>query len=145
MADGPGIIHLAPGVRVARTALTIATSRSGGPGGQHVNTTESRVQITVAVTAIEGLRATAQMRLRALAGQSLDADDRLHLVCDRHRSQAANRAEVLERLSELVAAAIPEPVIRRKTKPGKAAARRRLDGKKRTSDRKAGRGPVGED
>jgi len=127
-ATEPGQIRLAPGVTVATAAMTWTQVRSGGPGGQNVNKTASKVEMRVAVSAITGLSPTARTRLAMLAGSRLVGEDLL-MTCDETRSARNNRALLLERLCDLVidAKAVPKP--RRKTKISRGAIRRRLDDK----------------
>jgi ribosome-associated protein len=140
MADAtPGIIRLAPGVEIPQAALTFSASRSGGPGGQHVNTTSSKIELRLSINAISGLSWKAFDRLVMLAGNRLTVDGELIMTCDETRSQRTNRERVIERLSELIrdAQAVPKP--RKRTKPSRGSIERRLDGKAATSERKKNR------
>ena len=129
-------VRLAPGVTVPEGALTFSQSRSGGPGGQHVNKTESKVELRVAVSAIIGLQPRAQDRLALLAGERLTADGELLMTCDETRSQRRNRELVIERLEELVRDARAVPKIRRPTRPSRGSIQRRLDTKLHRSETK---------
>lgn len=109
-------------------------SRSSGPGGQGVNTTDSRVELSFDLagssSAPENLRARALERL----GSRL-VDGVLTITASEHRAQLANRQAARERLAEVLAAAVaPPPAKRRPTKPTKGSQRRRLAGKKRRSE-----------
>ncbi len=139
MDTPPGHHRLAPDVSVPLAALTFSTSKSGGPGGQHVNRTESRVEVRLPIAAIIGLSWKARERLAMLAGERLTADGDLILVCDETRSQRQNRELVLERLAELIveAKAVPKP--RRATKPSYGSKQRRLSDKKAHSTKKQDR------
>ena len=130
MAD----VHLGPGVHVTEGALAFSQSRSGGPGGQHVNKTESKVELRVALTAIHGLSLRAAERLADLAGERLTADGELILVCEETRSQRRNRELVIERLCDLVRDARAVPKIRRPTKPSWGSKQRRLGDKSARSE-----------
>jgi ribosome-associated protein len=130
-----GGIEVAPGVRAA--ALRIQFSRSGGPGGQNVNKINSKVQLWVALADLSGLPLDAKARLRGLAGSRLTAGGDIHIASDTHRTQAANRREVMDRLRELIVQAQKRPKTRRKTRPGKAARERRLAGKRQRSQVKS--------
>lgn len=134
-------VHLGPGVHVAEGALTFSNSRSGGPGGQHVNKTESKVELRVAVSAISGLSVRASERLADLAGERLTADGELILVCEETRSQRQNRELVIERLIELVRDARAVPKIRRVSKPTWGSKQRRLQDKSLLADKKKLRKP----
>jgi len=104
--------------------------RAAGPGGQHVNTTSSAVQLRFDVRHSPSLPDDVRARLERLAGQRLTRDGVLVLTAQGQRSQKRNREEALARFVELVRAAARPPTKRRPTKPTKASKRRRLDDKK---------------
>ena len=134
-----GGIPIAPGVVLPPDACLWSACRAGGPGGQHVNTTSSAVELRLDLTRLAGLPPSALGRLRRLSAGRLDADGRLMLRADEHRSQGRNRDACLERLRGLVEIALPEPVPRKKSKPSRGARERRLQTKRITSQRKAHR------
>jgi ribosome-associated protein len=105
--------------------------RAAGPGGQHVNTTSSAVQLRFDVRQSPSLPDDVRARLERLAGHRLTRDGVLVLHAQGQRSQKRNREEALARLVELVRAAARPPTKRKPTKPTKASKRRRLDDKKR--------------
>ena len=105
--------------------------RAAGPGGQHVNTTSSAVQLRFDVRHSPSLPADVRARLERLAGHRLTRDGVLVLHSRGQRSQKRNREEALARLVELVRAAARRPVKRKPTKPTKASKHRRVDDKKR--------------
>jgi ribosome-associated protein len=105
--------------------------RAAGPGGQHVNTTSSAVQLRFDVRHSPSLPADVRARLERLAGNRLTRDGVLVLQAQGERSQKRNRDDALARLVELVRAAARPPVKRKPTKPTKASKRRRVDDKKR--------------
>lgn len=117
---------------IAADALTWRFSRSGGPGGQHVNTSSTRVEV-VCDLAIAGFDPEVTARLVAKLGPvvSVTAADT--------RSQRRNRELALARLHEQLEAAAVVPRRRRATRPGRGAVERRLAGKREQSQRKAGR------
>lgn len=127
-------------VRVPESALRVQFSRSSGPGGQNVNKVNSRCEIWVKVSDITGLTEGAQTRLRAMAGYRLTRADEIHVDAHEKRSQEQNRAEAIDRLRELLVKAVVEPKRRKKTKPSYGSKQRRLEGKKRRSEIKKGRG-----
>jgi ribosome-associated protein len=131
--------ELAPGVRAGPGGVRIQYSRGGGPGGQNVNKLNTKVEIWVALAAIDGMSPAALTRLRALAGRRLTDAGELHLAGHVHRTQEANRQEVFQRLRELIVQAQVEPKRRRKTRPSAAAKRRRLESKRHHSELKARR------
>jgi ribosome-associated protein len=105
--------------------------RAAGPGGQHVNKTSTAVQLRFDVRRSPSLPDDVRARLERLAGRRLTNDGVLVIVAQGQRSQMRNRLEALDRLIELIRAAVPPPTLRRKTRPTKASKRRRLEGKKR--------------
>ena len=105
--------------------------RAAGPGGQHVNTTSTAVQLRFDVRHSPSLPDDVRQRLERLAGRRLTRDGVLVLVAQGQRSQLRNREEALARLIELIREATHKPVPRVKTKVSRAAKRRRVDDKKR--------------
>lgn len=105
--------------------------RAAGPGGQHVNTTSTAVQLRFDVRRSPSLPDDVRQRLERLAGRRLTRDGVLVLVAQGQRSQLRNREEALARLVELILEATHKPVPRVKTKVSRAAKRRRVDDKKR--------------
>ena len=99
--------------------------RAGGPGGQHVNTTSSAVQLRFDVRHSPSLPDDVRARLERLAGHRLTRDGVLVLQAQGQRSQKRNREEALDRLVDLVRAAARPPVKRKPTKPTKASKQRR--------------------
>jgi ribosome-associated protein len=113
--------------------VSLRTSRSSGPGGQHANVTASRVEAVFDIAESASLDDAQRDRLRSRYGQRVTA------VAQDARSQARNRELALERLKEKIAAGLAVPKRRRPTKPGKAAREKRLESKRRTSQRKRSR------
>lgn len=119
-------------------------SRSSGPGGQSVNTTDSRAEVSYDVAASEALGPVLKARaLRALADRLTGGV--LTVSASEFRSQLRNREAALSRLSALLTAATaPPPAVRRPTKPSRAARQRRLEAKHRRSEIKRMRRSRGE-
>ncbi|MBN8815357.1 MAG: aminoacyl-tRNA hydrolase [Sphingomonas sp.] len=117
-------------------------TRSGGAGGQHVNTTDSAVILRFDVAASINLPEAVKVRLALLAGSRMTNEGVLVLRSEGARSQLLNRQEVRDRLLDLIREATIVPKKRRPTKPSKAAKARRVDEKKGRSSVKAGRGKV---
>ena len=132
-------ITIRPGVVVPEGELSWRFSRSSGPGGQSVNTTDSRVELSVDVANTTALTPALRDRaLERLADRLVDGV--LTVVASEHRSQLRNREAAEERLAEALRAAIaPPPRRRRRTKPTKGSVERRLDGKRRRGDVKQSR------
>jgi ribosome-associated protein len=105
--------------------------RSSGPGGQNVNKVASAVQLRFLLPQNSSLPAAVRSRLQRLAGQRLIDDGTILLSARAERSQEQNRRAALERLADLVRAALIEPKIRKKTRPTRASKERRIDTKKR--------------
>ena len=120
-------------VSVPLAEVTLRTSRSSGPGGQHANVTDSRVEAVFDVAASRSLSEDQRRRVMALSGAVLTA------VAQDGRGQARNRELALERLRARLAAALAVPRPRRPTRPSAGARRRRVEAKRRTSERKRGR------
>lgn len=137
---GPGLRH---GLVVPAAELEERFTRASGPGGQGVNTTDSRVELWWDPASSEAL--TEAQRERASTGLTAHlVGGRVRVVAAEHRSQRRNRKAARERLADLLREALaPPPPARRKTKPTRGSQRRRLEEKARRSRIKAGRGRPG--
>jgi len=118
--------------------IDYTATRSGGAGGQHVNTTDSAVILRFDVAASD-LPERVKERLAALAGSRMTAGGVLVLRSEGSRSQHVNRQEALERLVALIQASTVVQAKRRPTRPTRASQTRRVDAKKGRSGVKAGR------
>ena len=142
MPPGPGLRH---GLTVPAGELVERFSRSSGPGGQGVNTTDSRVELLFDPAASAALTETQRARLLRILADQLVAG-RIAIVASEHRSQLRNRSAARERLAGLLRAALaPPPPSRKATRPTRGSQQRRLAAKKRRSDLKSGRGQVPRD
>jgi ribosome-associated protein len=124
---------------IPRFELTFRASRAGGPGGQHVNTSSTRVELLWNVERSSALSSEQRSRLLAKLGSRLDAAGTLRIVASEFRSQARNREEAEVRLVALIRRALLVPKPRKKTRPSRAAVQSRLDDKKKASERKRNR------
>lgn len=126
--------------------LELRFSRSGGPGGQHVNTSSTRVEVIWDVVSSPTLSDSERRRLLAGLSGRIDAAGRLRVVAQDERSQLRNRELAIERLSDLVRAALaPPPAPRRPTRPSRAARAERVDAKRRAGETKRLRRPPGDE
>jgi len=136
ITPGPGI---SDGMVIAAADLTERFAKSSGPGGQGVNTTDSKVQLSLDVAACASLSDAQRRRILRNLGHRLD-NTVLTVAASTQRSQVRNRAEARERMAALLREALaPPPPPRRKTKPARGAVRRRLEAKKRRSELKSTR------
>lgn len=127
------MLRVTPTIAIDERELSISFVRAGGPGGQHVNKVATAVQLRFDAAASPSLTAPVVARLRRLAGRRMTDDGVLVLTARRTRSQERNRAEVIERLVELVRMAARAPRTRRATKPSHASRLRRIETKRRRS------------
>ena len=116
--------------------VTFTTSRSGGPGGQNVNKLETRVTLRFDLTGSAALSEEQKARLRERLATRITRDGVLQVSSQKHRSQGANRDAAVERFAELLRENLREEPPRKKTRPSRAAKARRLDEKRRQSQRK---------
>jgi ribosome-associated protein len=125
-----GWLQLGHSARIPLREVTLRTSRSSGPGGQHANVTASRVEAVFDVRASESLSEEQRQRLCARLGRLVVA------VAQEHRSQARNRELALERLQARLSEGLAVPRARRPTRPTAGSRRRRLEDKRRRGERK---------
>ena len=128
-------MHLrpAPGVTIPLEEVVIRASRSSGPGGQHANVTASRIEVSFEVEASQSLSEEHKRRIVARAGPVVRA------VAQETRSQIRNRELALQRLEDKLRRALAVRRPRQKTRPSKGAVERRLQAKRRQSERKQDR------
>jgi ribosome-associated protein len=128
-------IRIGPGVAIPLAEVELRTSRSSGPGGQHANVTESRVEAVFDIEASPSLTESQRRRLVERLGPRVTA------TAQDARSQARNRELALERLRERLVQGLRRPKRRRATRPTRAARERRLAAKRRRAQRKHERRP----
>lgn len=139
---GPGVRR---GLRIPAAELEERFSRSSGPGGQGVNTTDSRVELLFEPETSNALTETQRSRIQAALADRI-VNGRISIVASEHRAQRRNRVAARERLAALLRTALaPEPPRRKGTRPTRGSQRRRLAAKKRRSEVKAGRGRISRD
>jgi ribosome-associated protein len=129
-------------ISIDEDELVESFARSSGPGGQHVNTTDSAVMLRFDIAHSPNLPDRVKYRLADLAGSRMTREGVLVLRSEGSRSQLLNRQEVRERLIALIREATVIPKTRKPTRPTKASQTRRMDGKAKRSGVKAGRGKV---
>jgi ribosome-associated protein len=131
-----GPLRVSRSVVVPEKELRWRFSRSSGPGGQSVNTADSRVQLSLDLTTSAAFGPTQRARvLQRLADRLVDGV--LTVTAQEERSQLRNREIALERLADILAEAVaPPPRARRPTKPSKRAVERRIAAKKRRAETK---------
>ena len=134
-------LDISPELRLPLAELEFRASRSGGPGGQHVNTSSTRVEVWWDIAASPSLTEDQRARLLSRLATRLDGAGRLRLVSSGTRSQLRNREDVTERLQQVVASALVVAQPRRRTKPTRAAKRARVEAKRRRSAVKRDRRP----
>ena len=137
-------IPISRSIAIDSDELEESFTRASGPGGQHVNTTDSAVMLRFDVARSAGLPDAVKHRLAAIAGTRMTRDGVLVLRSEGARSQLLNRQEVRDRLIAMIREALIVPKKRRPTKPTRASQTRRVEGKARRGAVKAGRGKVRE-
>jgi ribosome-associated protein len=129
----PASLEIAPGIRIPAHELTWRFSASGGPGGQHVNTSNTRSEVRFDAAASTSLPAWARDRIVERLGPVVV------VTASQERSQARNRSLALQRLVERLARALEVVPPRTRTRPTPASQRRRMDVKRRQGQRKRDR------
>jgi ribosome-associated protein len=121
-------------VSIPRDELSIRASRSGGAGGQHVNTSSTRIELLWNVAQTRALPDELRERVLERLRSRTNADGLIRIVSSEHRSQLRNREAAEARLVKLVRGALAIPRARRKTAPTRASKEARLEAKKRRSE-----------
>ena len=137
MNDSPDGLPIAGGPTIPSAELVFSYGRSPGPGGQHVNKSNTRAQLRFDAMGSPTLTDEQRRRLRQRLASRLTAEGHVILHSSFSRSQTRNRQDCLRRLAKMLAEALrPPPPPRRRTHPGRSAIARRLDGKTRHAKKK---------
>ena len=138
--DGPrDVLIVNAHVRIPRTELDVRATRSGGPGGQHVNTSSTKIELRWQPAASVALSEVQRERLLTNLAGKLDGDGWLRLTASEHRSQLQNREAAEARLVAMIKGALVVPKVRRATKPTYTSKVKRLENKSQRSAVKANR------
>jgi ribosome-associated protein len=137
LGDNQPMIRVNDQVAIDDGELRFEFSRSSGPGGQNVNKVETKVRLLFDVHNSRSLTTDQRDRIEEQLATRITKDHVLHVTSQRHRSREANRRATIERFTELLAEALVEKEPRLPTKVSTAQRRRRLESKRRRSQKKA--------
>ncbi|MEO8634213.1 MAG: alternative ribosome rescue aminoacyl-tRNA hydrolase ArfB [Gemmatimonadales bacterium] len=135
----PDPLPITTSLSIPLSELTLRATTGGGPGGQHVNRSSTRIELWWDAAQSPSLTPDQRARVLERLGTRLTAEGMLRLVAAASRSQAQNKAEAFERFQHLLARAVAIPRMRRATRPTKASKERRLAQKKTQAARKRDR------
>jgi ribosome-associated protein len=141
----PDAVRVDDTLTIPGDELTIRATRAGGPGGQHVNTSSTRIELLWNVAESRVLDDARRARLMSRLTSRLDAEGRVRIVAAGSRSQRQNRMDAERRLAELVRRGLAAPRKRIATRPPRASKERRLSEKKHRGERKRNRKRVDDD
>lgn len=131
-----GMLVVTGSVSIPRAELQYRATRAGGAGGQHVNTSSTRIELLWNVRSTQALDDEARARVAAKLASRLDGEGTLRVVSSARRSQAQNREAAEKRLAEVVRGALAVPRRRKATKPTRASKEARLGEKRKRSETK---------
>ncbi len=134
------MIDVTAGVAIDESELRFEYSRSAGPGGQNVNKVETKVTVLFPLRTTAALSPEQRARVEERLATRVNKAGFLRVMSQRHRTRGANQQVAVERLVELLAAALAVDPPRTATRVPAGSRRRRLDSKRRTSQTKALRG-----
>ena len=119
-----------------QSEVEVITSRSGGPGGQHANKVETKIQLRWNVGTSEKLSQIQKELVMVMNASKMTKEGHLIVACDTKRSQTRNKEIALKKLDRLLARAFAKKKVRKATKPTKASRKKRLDDKRRHGEKK---------
>jgi ribosome-associated protein len=134
--DESTYLNAGPGLSIPRSELEYRATRAGGPGGQHVNTSSTRIELLWDLPNSRAVTGEQRELLRDKLAARLDSEGMVRVVASDRRSQQQNRQAADERLAALVKHALHVPKKRRPTKPTRASKEQRIADKKRRGERK---------
>lgn len=144
--DGPRDVLIVNGhVRIPRTELDVKAMRAGGPGGQHVNTSSTKIELRWQPGASVAFTEVQRARLLIALATKLDGEGWIRLTASEHRSQLQNRDAAEARLVALVKGALVVPKVRRATKPTFTSKVKRLESKSQRGETKQQRRRINRD
>jgi len=132
-------IQILDELEIPLAEITFTTARSSGPGGQHVNKTETKVTLLFDLAGSTTLDEDQKALLRQHLATRISKRGELRVSSQRHRSQKANREATLERFTDLLRDALTPRPPRKATRVPKKAKRQRLEEKRRTAEKKRAR------
>lgn len=127
-------IPITPDLSIPESELSFRASRSGGPGGQHVNTSSTRIELVWNVAESPSLDEEQRARILEKLANRISVEGVLALASSATRSQQQNREDVVGRFAELLREALHVPKHRKKTRPPAGSREKRLQSKRRRSD-----------
>ena len=136
-----GYLEVTPALLLPLAELDYRATRAGGPGGQHVNTSSTRIEVWWDVRSSPTLTGEQRALVLERLATRIDGEGRLRIVASESRSQLRNREAATERLRELVASALAVRKPRKRTRPTRAAKAARLEAKRRRAATKRHRRP----
>lgn len=134
--DDSVYLSVTPDLAIPRAELEYRATKSGGPGGQHVNTSSTRIELLWDLPGSTAISDEQRERLHLKLAARLDSQGKVRIVASDRRSQGQNRQAADTRLASVVRAALVIPKKRRATKPTRASKEKRLSDKKRRGERK---------